>query len=75
MQEARIEDCYFQDTTGPSQCLIGVVFGHPKINDGTYVQTSSIVSRTDTTVTTKNTIYTLGTPKAAAASEHSKETQ
>lgn len=60
-QKARIEDWF----VGHDDLLIGTVYGHPKLRDGSEVVTSRVVkwdSETKTAVTL-NTEYTLGEPR------------
>jgi len=42
--------------------LRGEVYGHPRRPDGEHIRTSSIVSAGGGTVTTRNSVYTLGEP-------------
>lgn len=59
-QKARLENWY----VGPNDLLYGVVYGHPKISDGTPVSTSRVVSFNPETkkAETLNTHYELGNP-------------
>lgn len=44
--------------------LLGIVFDHPKLEDGTYVRTTPLVNidLENHTAETQNTLYTLGAP-------------
>lgn len=66
----RIENWSFQQTgdayTAPelrSRCLVGTVYGHPRMKDGSEIQTSEIVkiNKKLRRVFTVNTAYSLGT--------------
>lgn len=46
----------------PNGRLMGDVRGHARLGDANDCITSKIVARTESTVETLNTIYTLGTP-------------
>lgn len=47
---------------GPGNLLVGRVFGHPKINEGSFIFSSPVVSVDDANrlVETRNTAYVLG---------------
>jgi hypothetical protein len=41
--------------------LCGQVYNHPEINDGSWIESTRIISMTDTMAVTKNTTYILNT--------------
>lgn len=58
---AKLEDWF----VGDNDQLIGIVFGHPKISDGTEIRTTRVVTwdKDNKRAITKNTEYVLGTPR------------
>jgi len=52
----------YQPPEHQTRRLQGNVYNHPRFNDGRSIRTSSIVSIDGGTVTTKNSVYTLGEP-------------
>lgn len=67
-QKARLENWY----VGEDDLLYGIVFGHPKIADGTQVSTSRVVSFNPESkkAETLNTHYELGQPLNMSGVKH-----
>ena len=64
-QTAHLEDWYWDNWTYKSKegVLMGIVSGHPRVADGTFVHTSTLLGPVEDDVTeakTLNTDYTLG---------------
>lgn len=57
-QKARIENW----SKFASDYLVGDVYGHPKLTDGSHIRTSRIEKMDEKECVTKNTVYTLGKP-------------